>query len=231
MTVTKTYTIGELARAGGVTTRTIRYYVSEGLLEPPEKEGRAAAYTAEHLARLELIKMLKEEFLPLQEIASLLRGLDTQAVFELLKEKQKTERPASNSAKEYLEALLNPPAAAERPTLMRHRLLTKKEGEEEPPLARAAPPSGLGLEAGAPRVAAKTKPAETDTAAAELIVGRVEPGPTPGQTKPASSVTQWQRIEITPGIELHVRGGIEKTSIWSKVEQLIKVARQLFSLM
>ena len=102
----KEFSIGELSNAAHVTARTIRYYVAEGLLAPPEKGGRGATYNEEHLARLQLIKRLKEEYLPLQEIASLLRGLDRQAVVELLKQKQQAIAGPRSSAKAYLKDLL-----------------------------------------------------------------------------------------------------------------------------
>ena len=63
-----TYTIGELANAADVTPRTIRYYVSEQVLPVPNKEGRTAIYDHTHLARLQLIKRLKDEYLPLHKI-------------------------------------------------------------------------------------------------------------------------------------------------------------------
>lgn len=104
--IKRDYSISELSEAGSVTARTIRYYVAEGLLAPPEKGGRGASYNEEHLARLQLIKRLKEEYLPLQEIAALLRGLDRQAVMDLLKEKQRTGVAPPSSAKSYLKDLL-----------------------------------------------------------------------------------------------------------------------------
>ncbi len=103
------YSIGELSDAASVTARTIRYYVSEGLLSPPEKGGRGASYNDEHLARLRLIRRLKGEYLPLQEIAALMRGLDREAVDDLL-EQRELRRPSEaerrSSAKSYVTELL-----------------------------------------------------------------------------------------------------------------------------
>jgi len=208
--------------------------VSEGLLAPPEKGGRAASYNDEHLARLELIRVLKEEFLPLQEIASLLSDLDKQAVFELLREKQKSEIPAptANSAKAYLQTLLNPPSSvAETPTLMRHRLQAKKEVEETSPPAppRAVPYGVKGADPPAMSSAAKAKPGETESTTADLITGATESAPTVDPAEAMATATQWQRIQITPDIELHIRSGLEKTSVRQKIEQLIKITRHLFN--
>jgi DNA-binding transcriptional MerR regulator len=62
------YSIGELADRAGVSTRTIRYYVSEGLLPPPVAAGPNSRYTDVHLERLGAINHLKEQYLPLKEI-------------------------------------------------------------------------------------------------------------------------------------------------------------------
>jgi len=60
--------IAELAQRAGVTPRTIRYYVAEGLLPPPGGRGQRRAYTQEHLDRLAAIRELKAAYLPLHEI-------------------------------------------------------------------------------------------------------------------------------------------------------------------
>jgi DNA-binding transcriptional MerR regulator len=60
--------IENLAELGGVTRRTIRYYVQERLLPPPLGVGRGRHYGPAHLERLLLVKSLQEEGLPLAEI-------------------------------------------------------------------------------------------------------------------------------------------------------------------
>ena len=45
----KKMTIGELADAAGVTVRTIRYYINEGILPTPELQGRYTLYEAWYL--------------------------------------------------------------------------------------------------------------------------------------------------------------------------------------
>ena len=76
-------TIQELAKRANVTTRTIRYYVEQGLLPPPGR-GRVAEYTDEHLRKLELIRTHKEQYLPLEEIRRVVSGLDMQQLEELV---------------------------------------------------------------------------------------------------------------------------------------------------
>lgn len=62
------YTIGELAELGGVSRRTVRYYVQEGLIPPPAGLGRGAHYQKEHLEALLRVKVMQERGLLLEEI-------------------------------------------------------------------------------------------------------------------------------------------------------------------
>ena len=68
------YSIGELADEAGVSSRTIRYYVSEGLLPPPVGSGPNSRYTETHRRQLETIGHLKAQYLPLKEIRRRLIG-------------------------------------------------------------------------------------------------------------------------------------------------------------
>ena len=67
-------TLAELAGASGIPARTIRFYISRGLLEGPAKAGRGAVYTGAHLERLEKIKALQAQGRLLSEIPSLMEG-------------------------------------------------------------------------------------------------------------------------------------------------------------
>ncbi|MDA8370692.1 MAG: MerR family transcriptional regulator [Nocardiopsaceae bacterium] len=65
--------IGELARAGNVTPRTIRHYEQLGLLRPSERAASGYRYYTEHeLARLKKIGRLKELGLSLEEISTVI---------------------------------------------------------------------------------------------------------------------------------------------------------------
>ena len=62
------YAIGDLADLGGVSRRTVRYYVQEGLLPQPLGLGRGNHYGEEHLAQLLRVKALQEAGQTLDEI-------------------------------------------------------------------------------------------------------------------------------------------------------------------
>lgn len=63
-----TYRLPELADAAGVTPRTVRYYIAQGLLPSPGRLGAGTRYGAEHLDRLHLIRRLQDQGLSLAEI-------------------------------------------------------------------------------------------------------------------------------------------------------------------
>jgi DNA-binding transcriptional MerR regulator len=64
--------IDELAREAGVTVDTIRYYAREGLLDPPERDGRHKFYGPEHLDRLGRIRELQGRRFSLAAIRAIL---------------------------------------------------------------------------------------------------------------------------------------------------------------
>ena len=71
-----TYSISELADLAGVTPRTIRYYLAQGLLPSAGQTGPGTRYSASHLARLRVIRGLQAEHLPLAEIRNRLADLE-----------------------------------------------------------------------------------------------------------------------------------------------------------
>ena len=61
-------TINELSKMANVTVRTIRFYTDEGVLDEPAGRDRYARYTRRHYLQLCAAKHLKERFLPLRVI-------------------------------------------------------------------------------------------------------------------------------------------------------------------
>ncbi len=55
----ETMRISEVARAAGVSTQTVEYYILLGLVEPLRRAGRRGRYfTREHVRRIRLIRQL-----------------------------------------------------------------------------------------------------------------------------------------------------------------------------
>ncbi|MFM2066883.1 MAG: hypothetical protein RLZZ584_1792 [Pseudomonadota bacterium] len=68
------YSADQLAALTGVSVRTLRYYISVGLLERPQGEKRGAYYLQRHLEQLLLIRRWSEAGLSLERIRELLAG-------------------------------------------------------------------------------------------------------------------------------------------------------------
>lgn len=68
------YGIQELAQLGGVSRRTVRYYVQRGLLPAPTGTGRGKHYTQEHLEVLRRVCALQQAGVPLAHIPDVLAG-------------------------------------------------------------------------------------------------------------------------------------------------------------
>ena len=91
----------DLADRAGVSVRTVRYYIQQGLLPKPEARGPGAHYTGEHLDRLLVIKRLQREHLPLGEIRRVL-------------ESSAGETKPPQSARDYIRTVLGKPSIDER---------------------------------------------------------------------------------------------------------------------
>lgn len=79
------YTLADLERETGVNARTIRYYITEGLLQPAYGRGPSATYDSDHLLRLRLIQQMKDERMSLRDIKERLMQLTPEDIAVMLK--------------------------------------------------------------------------------------------------------------------------------------------------
>jgi DNA-binding transcriptional MerR regulator len=217
------YELGELCDLAGVTVRTVRYYIQQGLLPGPGERGPGARYGEAHLDRLRLIKLLRRQDLPLAKIRALLESLDDEGVKAALERYAPQAPPPESSALEYVRAV---------------RGATGPHGAPGPRGAQAPAP--------APRRAARHPEVELDaaqqialqqpTAPSEAMLWseshrRIHEDSLAAATasaKPgAATRSQWERIGLTPDVELHVRRPLSRHDN-RKVESLVKLARDLF---
>jgi DNA-binding transcriptional MerR regulator len=174
----------ELTRAAGVSARTVRYYIAEGLLPPPVAAGPRTAYAPAHLDRLRLISQLKAEYLPLKEIRRRLATLDDAAVRRhLLQAKGAPPARASppDTASAYLDRLLGPSSLAPG---------SSSPGTEPAPFLAEPAPSAPG-----PRHSTRTHAARLDPPS-EGRQGNHDPLPDP---------EPWRRIPLGDDAELLIR--------------------------
>jgi DNA-binding transcriptional MerR regulator len=61
-------TLDELTERVGMSVRNVRFYTSRGLVPPPLRRGRSGYYTADHVARLQLVQELQSHGFTLSAI-------------------------------------------------------------------------------------------------------------------------------------------------------------------
>ena len=68
------FSIGELATLAGLTPRTVRYYIAEGLVDRPRGEKRGAHYLREHLEQLLMVRRWTDAGFSLDRVRELIAG-------------------------------------------------------------------------------------------------------------------------------------------------------------
>jgi DNA-binding transcriptional MerR regulator len=119
------YSLTEVAGLAGVTPRTVRYYMAQGLLPSPGTSGPGPKYDDGHLNRLRLIRKLQREHLPLAEIRQRLASLDEQTIATLANQPATT--PTDDSALDYIRRVLSPqPPPQSAPTPAARAFLARR---------------------------------------------------------------------------------------------------------
>jgi len=101
----RTYSVGGLARAAGVTVRALHYYDELGLLRSERGPGGHRRYGAAHVERLFRILTLRRLGLGLEAIGSALDGADPRILVERQLEQMERERALQARLRERLLAV------------------------------------------------------------------------------------------------------------------------------
>jgi len=197
------HTISELSALSGLSVRTIRYYLAQGLIPVAGKEGSATRYPDATLARLRLISRLRDAHLPLAEIRKQLLALSDDQVLALAGSPAEPE-PAG-TALDYVRSVLG----GSRPELTPQPSLAMRAAVAMPDPASAASPPRQRL----------LRRASIDAPSADAAAA-------PDDTTLFGQRSQWERIAITSDIELHLRRPLSRRDN-RLVERLIAFARQL----
>jgi DNA-binding transcriptional MerR regulator len=199
--------LSELSAAAGVTPRTIRYYVQQGLLPSPGTRGPGTRYERAHLDRLQLIRRLQRLHLPLAEIRKRLEALDDDGIRSALA--APPDPVAGSAALDYVRDVLA-------------RQSARMAAEPDVTTAMrfgAAPRAGARGQLEAP-------------AAPGGILSRVMPGGgaelPPPSPQSRSTRSTWERISLAPDVELHIRRPLSREQN-RQVERLLEAARDLFA--
>jgi DNA-binding transcriptional MerR regulator len=72
-------TLHELTERIGMSVRNVRFYTTKGLVPPPIRRGRSGYYSADHVARLQLVRELQGHGFTLSAIEKYLAGIPADA--------------------------------------------------------------------------------------------------------------------------------------------------------
>ena len=199
------YTLAELTEAAGVSVRTVRYYIAEGLLPPPVGSGPKSYYTRSHLDRLRAIGRMRANYLPLREIRRRLGAMSEEQIRAFALEEPAEAEEAAQSADD-----------GERRKVQARRPIATAASIAETPMYDVAlnrlgaadfdmddidwePPASVAARPDIPQAAAKP-PAETET---------------------------WHRFKLGDEAELLIRSSLLRRRR-DRVEWLIDWARRVF---
>tara|TARA_B100000900_G_C20579604_1_gene716890 strand:+ start:66 stop:473 length:408 start_codon:yes stop_codon:yes gene_type:complete len=128
------YSIRDLSRDFGVTTRTLRFYEEKGLLEP-ERLGQKRLYTAADRVRLKLILRGKRLGFSLEESAELIAMYDPESnnapQLQALIDKIQAQRQRVEEQQRYIELMLNDLKDWERRSLKAFRALERADSKPD----------------------------------------------------------------------------------------------------
>ncbi len=151
-------TLDALAERIDVPVRTIRFYISQGLLPGPGSRGKSATYGEEHVIRLRLIRRLADQRVPLTKIATLVEGLTLDEARALLAREERKIRDLqaaehAGSPKDYVAALLReaqagrsnpaPPRKTIGSGFSRPQPLSRASSDTQPPQSATSAPTNL----------------------------------------------------------------------------------------
>lgn len=193
--------IHELAERAGISVRTIRYYIDEGLLPQPTYQGKYSYYNQNFLDRLELIRRLKESYLPLREIREIMSSLTDDQVRMRLK-----ELPQSNPKFSIEEKLPQPSAKPGAKALdyidrvMDTQTKYRMKGTLDQP-----------------------QPIYSNHREISPIINSIS-----SERSPLIDEDEiWHRISLAPGVELHLRRPFDPDTE-SRIQQLMIFAKRIF---
>ncbi len=244
--------IGDFADAAGVSARTVRYYIVEGLLPPPEGAGLGAMYHPSHLERLRLILRLKDAYLPLKEIRRQLTGLDDAEVRRRLKEMETAATKARSRTTPSVRADRPVPAIREDSAADYLQRIARSSGERLPSPTDIAsrfgmsPPSPADPD-GDDRDRWESVPPRAPSALEDpihpgylppgspLTIGRAIPAAPPPEPpiqdrapeEATATAENWIRLRIGDDVELLVRSGAYHR-LRDRVDWLVGWARAIF---
>lgn len=219
--------------------RTIRFYITEGLLPPSEmKQGAASVFGYPHLLTLLVIKQLQSDGLPISIIRQLVAGktlteleqiLSAGAIgVKVISDPAELQEVMSKSEAELTELYGEPVRKIEDQDAINEYIKAKGGGEAKEYLKSLLAPRGrlrddglaFSMEGDSDEEA--TAPPKPDKAILRSAVRRASP----------KAVESWSRHEIAPGVEVHIRQGYtppdgdeETTELLKKIKDALGIPK------
>jgi DNA-binding transcriptional MerR regulator len=207
--------------------RTIRFYISEGLLPPPQAHGRYSVYDEEYLTRIELIKLLKNAYLPLKEIKRMVESLSKAEIESML---HKLSEPGSPAPLTSPQAPASVPQASPAKVIKEGGLpealdyISRVLKSQAAPAASRTPPAVPA----APAMPKLVNPPSHPLARARAGLPELEADAGTSLAQPEESPSSWRRYTIQPGVELLVSEQVYHQFAPS-ISKIVAQVKQLFS--
>ena len=224
--MTQEYTIESLSKRVGLQRRTIRNYITQGLLRGPDSLGRNARYTDYHLKRLKLIKQMKLVLnLSLSEIRRLLNtvGANEDLTFGDIKlaagsmpdDETETESSGLPEAMAPMSAM---PASSPE---------AEPEPEEDKLSALDFIRQRKALREGTPALRQRGRPRSAPVGGPiEDLLQQLRDLLAHAAVTRKTRGEEWVRLQITPDIEIHVRGHLSSEQL-AGFEELSDMMRHI----
>ncbi|MFH2040036.1 MAG: MerR family transcriptional regulator [Chloroflexota bacterium] len=199
------YTLEDLEKLSGMSIRTLRFYIQEGLLPGPDTRGKYARYSKDHLDILRFIDRLKEMHMPLKKIRHLLETMSNEDIERIIR--SQTEQNLTFSSPQLFNKVENwedKNNKTERSSALEY--IRNLENLQD----------GLKINDNNIRFMAPSAPPQVPAPHNNVY-----------KSRSLKSGETWQRIHLAEGVDLQIRQPMDKEKE-KAVEDLIDTARQLF---
>lgn len=216
--------------------RTIRFYITEGLLPPSDmKQGAASVFGYPHLLTLLVIKQLQSDGLPISIIRPLVAGktlteleqiLSAGAIgVKVISDPAELQEVMSKSEAELTELYGEPVRKIEDQDAINEYIKPKGGGEAKEYLKSLLTPRKQTRDDEFLAFSLAEAPSKPDKAILRSVVGRTSP-------RSPKAIESWSRHEIVSGVEIHIRQGYkppdgdeETTELLKKIKEALRIRR------
>lgn len=225
------YTIEDLAKQSGFDVRSIRSLIEQGLLRGPSSLGRYARYSQSHLIRLLAIKALKEKKgLKIADIRQTLLYMNESDIRALAETIRNSEQPSPISALDYIRSLNAIATESSRGGDPASQAIVDTADQASPHLGQISPsrvPRQQSGEASPSVQSKKSTHLSREVSNSEVPEQQVrEPLRAYQSTRQQPTGESWIRFQITPDVELSVRG-IQTDAQLSRMQQIANRLRDI----